>query len=101
MTMKNETRSGIFAIKIQSGKVLHEDFRQQVREAIRMTIVGEAHKSAATGKEMDLGPVLNGVLMIVAREIKNVLHETAEEAKRDGSEKLHSEFMEKMGFANE
>lgn len=101
MTVKNETRTGIFAIKIQSGKVLHEDFQQQVREAIRMVIAGEALKKAATGKEMDVSQVLNGALMIIANETSNLVKQTIAEAKRDGSEKLHCEFMEKMGFAND
>lgn len=89
---------GIYAIKINKEEVLHENFRQQIREAIRMAITMDAAHARLNLATPNLDRMLQHINMISASALKNLVMEIARECGADGTQKLLAELQEKTGI---
>ena len=88
----------IYAIAIKSGEVFHENFKQQMREALRTVITIEGAHFKPGQATPNLDRLLSATSRIINTELAALVAEIACECAADGSEKLRAELQEKTGM---
>ena len=86
-----------YGIVIKGGEVFHENFKQQFKEALRLSITVEGPQFRPGGNTPNFDHLMDKTSQIIKSELTMMVAETAQECDAAGPQKLMDELREKTG----